>query len=42
MPSHPQPNIHGIFVLLFVELEPSLELNLLACDGDFAGEVHEL
>jgi len=40
--THPQANIYSIFVLLLIELQPSLEFDLLACDGDLAGEAHEL
>jgi hypothetical protein len=42
MLSHPQVDIHGIFVFFLVELEPSFELELLACDGDLAREAHKL
>jgi len=39
---HPQTDIAGVFVFLLVELQPSLQLDLLARDYDLAGKVHEL
>jgi hypothetical protein len=42
MPSHPQANVLTVFVLLFIELQPSFELDFPACNADFAGEADKL
>jgi len=42
MSSYPQAYILTIFVFFLVELQPSFELNFLACDGDFPRKVHKL
>jgi hypothetical protein len=42
MSGHPQANIAGIFVFLLIELQPSLELDFLACDDDLAGKTYKL
>jgi hypothetical protein len=42
VPNDPQANVFGIGVFFLVEPEPSLELEFVARDADFAGEAHKL
>jgi hypothetical protein len=40
--THPQAYVLRILVFFLVEFQPSLELNILACNGDFGGKAYEL